>query len=108
MYLRDKKFMPVGCVAISLSKNRKQVRYQLSVQNPEDTFKRSLARHIALGRLVEIPVRLNGFDGTQSSFDITLAVMQDILDSPDTPTRAKKSAMNWIKFNTVKPPVLDQ
>ena len=67
MYLRDSSYTPVGCVAISVSKNRKQVRYQYSVLNPSDDFERSLARHIALGRLVEKPVRLNGWDGDRKS-----------------------------------------
>lgn len=99
MYLRNSSNQPVGCVAISLSKSRRQVRYQLSVLNPVDKFERSLARHIALGRLIEIPVRLNGFDGTQAKYDVTMAVMQNIVASDAAPSRAKKAAQNWIDLN---------
>ena len=96
MYLRDNSFTPVGCVAISVSKNGKQVRYQCSILNPSDKFERSLARHIALGRLLEKPIRINGWDGNQNKYEITLAVMYDIVKSKNIPNRAKKAAKNWI------------
>jgi|GEM_PF-2732673 len=99
MYLRDERYNPVGCVAISLTKNRQTVRYQLSVLNPVDKFERSLARHIALGRLVEKPIRLHGFDGNQDNNEITYAVMQSILESKTVPTRAKKAAKLWLAYN---------
>jgi len=101
MYLRDKKYNPIGCVAISLTKNREVVRYQLSVVNPVDKFEKSLARHIALGRLLENPVRLRGFSGDQDNFAITKSVMLDILNSKTAPARAKKAAKNWLRYNTI-------
>jgi hypothetical protein len=103
MYLRNEKYMPIGCVAISLNKDRTQVRYQLSVVNPHDEFEKSLARQIALGRLIEMPVRLNGFSGQQNNQQITFAVMNHILKSKTTPTRAKKAARNWLTFNDLLP-----
>ena len=101
MYLRDDQYFPVGCLAIAVSKGRKQVSYQLSVLNPVDNFERSLARHIALGRLVEAPFCIRGFDGTQGKQEITEAVMKAICKSKTAPGRAKKAARNWLKYNTV-------
>lgn len=101
MYLRDEKYNPVGCVAVSLTKNRQTVRYQLSVVNPVDKFERSLARHIALGRLLEKPIRLSGFDGKQSNHVIINAVMASILSSKTTPARAKKAAKLWLQCNSL-------
>jgi len=100
MYLRDERYNPVGCVAISLTKNRQTVRYQLSVVNPVDKFERSLARHIALGRLLENPIRLKGFSGEQDNHDITRAVMQSILQSKTAPARARKAARLWLLYNS--------
>lgn len=100
MYLRDSQYSPIGCVAISLTKSRQTVRYQFSVVNPVDKFERSLARHIALGRLLEKPVRLTGFTGEQNNWEITKAVMQSILKSKESPARAKKAAKNWLKYNS--------
>lgn len=103
MYLRDESYRPIGCVAISLNKDRTQVRYQISVANPHDEFEKSLARQIALGRLIEMPVRLNGFSGQQNNQQITFAVMNHILKSKATPTRAKKAARNWLICNDLLP-----
>ena len=100
MYLRDENSNPVGCVAISLSKNRDTIRYQMSVLNPVDKFERSLARHIALGRLLEKPLRVKGIGEAQKSWQITEAVMKDILSSKTAPARAKKAAKMWLVFNS--------
>ena len=100
MYLRDDNYQPVGCLAISVSKNQKQVRYQLSVVNPVDKFERSLARHIALGRLLEMPFRVEGFDGSQNGWEVTTAVMRHILQTDAVPTRAKKAAKRWLSYNS--------
>ena len=100
MYLRDLKGMPVGCVAISLNKDRTQIRYQLSVLNPVDKFERDLARHIAYGRLLEKPVRIPA-DSNWKKFDITAEVMVDIFHSKTTPARAKRAARLWMDDNGV-------
>ena len=68
LYLRDKNFQPVGCVAYTrttdgLSTDR--VSYELSVRNPRDAldakgrtvgFNRTRAREIAIGRLHTHPI----------------------------------------------------
>lgn len=101
MYLRDEHFFPIGCVAISLSKNRSTVRYQVSVLNPVDQFERGLARHIALGRLLENPIRITGFDGQQDGFEVTMAVMESI-ECSNLPNRARKAARRWLNQNSVQ------
>lgn len=101
MYLRDERYMPVGCIAISLNKDRSAVKYQVSVVNPVDKFERSLARHIALGRLVEKPIRIAGFDGNQDKYEINCAIMENITSSKELPSRARKAAKNWLKFNVM-------
>jgi hypothetical protein len=94
MFLRDKKGMPVGCVAISLSQKTNKIRYQVSVLNPIDSFKRDLARQIALGRLLEkpfvIPMRGTG------QYDITFEVMNAIESNTELPKRARKAATLWL------------
>jgi len=71
----------------------------MSVLNPVDKFERSLARHIALGRLLEKPIRLKGFDGEQDNHQITTAVMQSLLQSKNVPARARKAAKLWLQYN---------
>jgi hypothetical protein len=92
-------YVPIGCLVTSLSKDRKTIRYQFSVLNPVDEFKRSLARHIALGRLLEIPFRIKGLRGDENSWQINSLVMEDILNSKsrDIPSRARKSAKLWLQ-----------
>jgi hypothetical protein len=98
MYLRDSKNQPVGCIAISISKDRRSVQYQLSVLNPADRFERSLARHITLGRLVEKPIRLQ-LSKDASNHVVSELVMTDISELTDTPSRARKAAKLWIDLN---------
>jgi hypothetical protein len=100
MYLRDAKGLPVGCVAIRVSRGNRLslVEYQLSVLNPKDKFDRTVAREIALGRLakkpLEVPVDLN-----PSMHQITEAVMVDIAEYEDSPGRAVRAALLWLKNN---------
>jgi hypothetical protein len=102
MYLRDKTGKPLGCVAISRSKNGKQVRYQVSVANPVDKFERDLARHIAYGRLLEKPVRINGFVTESTQFDVNWAIMYNIATNKSLPSRARKAAQLWLNRNSVQ------
>jgi hypothetical protein len=96
MYLRDEHYRPVGCIAISTNKDRSRIRYQVSVLNPVDNFERSLARHIALGRLVEKPFVIRGLNGDENNHEISTYVMHDIVKNPQLPSRAKKAAILWL------------
>lgn len=96
MYLRDSRFQPVGCLAFSLSKDKKTIRYQLSVLNPVDRFERSLARQIALGRLVEGPIKIHNISGAESGTDVVFEIMNDLIGRSDLPNRARKAAKAWL------------
>jgi len=97
MFLRDEKFRPIGCIAISVNRQRARIRYQVSVLNPIDKFERDLARHIALGRLLEKPfvISMKGDCG----WDINYAVMSSLEKNKDVPTRAQKAAKHWLDDN---------
>jgi hypothetical protein len=99
MYLRDEHYRPVGCIALSINKDRNRIRYQVSVLNPVDNFERSLARHIALGRLVEKPFVIRGLNGDENNHEISTYVMNDIVKNSKLPSRAKKAAALWLHVN---------
>lgn len=95
MFLRDKNYFPSGCLAISVDRSKQEVKYQLSVLNPKDRFDRSLARSIALGRLVEKPVTIS-VPNDATMHQISEAVMRDIVSGTKVPARAVKSAKLWL------------
>jgi len=101
-YLRDPKGNPVGCVAIRLSESRRLAIYQLSVLNPADRFNRSVARQLALGRMVEAPLTARlpyDANGNVSKHTITEAVFRNIQDDHRAPARARKAARSWLRAN---------
>src|SRR5277367_588359 len=86
MYLRDAKGLPVGCVAIRVSRGNRLslIEYQISVLNPKDKFDRAVAREIALGRLDKRPLEVHvAFE--PSMHQITEAVMVDIAEVEGPP-----------------------
>lgn len=99
MFLRDGRGQPCGCLAINLDIENNNLSYQLSVLNPVDRFDRKMARHLALGRLMERPVTLRiRSDKKLTMHHISLAVMHDVATSK-APGRAVKAALNWINQN---------
>ena len=99
MFLRDESYNPVGCLVISVSKKTNKIRYQYSVRNPIDRFKRDLARQIALGRLVEKPLSAGLALSNDNWTDITSVVMEQLVANESTPTRAVKSAKLWLNHH---------
>jgi len=98
MFLRDVKGQPVGCLAIGLDRKKHHAVYQLSVLNPADRFNRKMARHLALGRLMETPVSIplqRGKDLTKHH--ISNVVMSHLAKSK-APTRAVKAAKQWLRM----------
>lgn len=53
MYLRDPHNDAQACIAYTFDKKTGSVRYSFSQVHPMDTFKKSLARQTAIGRLFE-------------------------------------------------------
>lgn len=95
MFLRSSNNQPVGCLAISIAKNGEVINYGLSVLHPTDKFNRSVARQLAIGRLVESPTTITGIKFAKIH-DVTNLVMSHV-SSSDAPTRAVKAARNWLR-----------
>jgi hypothetical protein len=98
MYLRSENGHPVGCLAIQVNRSSGTATYQLSVLNPRDRFNRAVARQLALGRLLEEPLKIS-MHREATMHDISEAVMKDIVSYKDAPTRAIKAARLWIRQN---------
>ena len=113
IFLRKKNGHAVGCVTINLKDiepglNRQSsslpiwvwVRYQLSVQSPKDRFSRSIARQLAVGRLVENPIYVQvKFNSIHSLIE---GVMSHIKNNLTLPKRARVSAALWLKTKVRK------
>lgn len=96
MYLRSTDGKPVGCVAMVVDRLEGVARYQLSVLNPADYFDRKVARHLALGRLIEQPQKVSMLKNA-SMHDVSRLVMTALVASKHTPARACKAAKLWLK-----------
>lgn len=100
MFLRGSNNHPVGCAVIQLNKND-TVSYQVSVLNPMDKFNRSVARQLAIGRLVESPITI-AIDCATTMHNISHLVMEDIVERRahnSIPTRAVRAARKWMIEN---------
>jgi hypothetical protein len=96
MFLRDKQYKPVGCIAINVDRKNRQLNYHYSVLNPMDSFDRKEARVLALGRMMDAPVFIplpRGKELTMHS--ISHAVMSHLAKS-NAPSRAVKAAKMWL------------
>jgi hypothetical protein len=114
VYLRDSQKFPVGCVAIKLDREASALYYQVSIVNPADRrhpitgkslpFNRDVAKHLALGRLVEKGL-LVYMSPTANMNQVSTLVMTDLasfshpLHRGDIPTRAIKAAKLWLRWN---------
>ena len=100
MYLLSENGLPDGCIAIETNRSIETVTYQVSVLNPRDRFNRAVARQLAIGRLIEEPLKTSvSKDATMH--DITETVMRDMLKYKDVPARAIKAAKIWIRQNGI-------
>jgi len=101
MFLRNEKNHPVGCLAIDFNAKKNQLKYQLSVLNPADRFDRKMARHLALGRMLETPIHISNLKYKASEMSLHYVfelVMNDLVQS-NVPSRAKKAAHLWLTNN---------
>lgn len=92
MFLRDERNFPVGCIA--MHREGAYISYQLATLNPADRFDRKIARQVALGRLVERPIKVAIFE--DSMIKIMRSIMVDIANATSTPNRSKKAATRWL------------
>jgi len=98
MFLRNEG-QPCGCVAISVDRRNRKLNYQFSVLNPADRFDRKMARHLALGRLVESPIEIPYNKGEKLTMhDISERVLRHLSKSK-APARAVKAAKTWLYWN---------
>lgn len=102
-YLRDERGQNVGCIAIQVHHDVGElywslVEYQVSVVNPLDTFDRSVARQLALGRMVEAPFTVR-VPINPTMYEISRAIMKDITRDSGMPSRARKAARLWLRRN---------
>jgi hypothetical protein len=95
MFLRDRSGNAIGCVVISIDRNKKKAYFNISVQNPADTFNRKLARQLAIGRMIESPMTV-ALKKDATMHDVTAAVMLSIRANKDLPKRAVQAASNWL------------
>lgn len=96
MYLRDQHNHPVACVYMNFDRKNGQVNYGLSVLNPQDNFKRSVARQLAIGRMYESPKTVKVTPDANNHVVATAVVLQLIQESASTPSRAVKAARRWL------------
>ncbi len=99
MFLRDKSGSPVGALAIVINPHTHFVEYQFSAVNAvKDSFKRDVARQLALGRLIEDPILVSLRDDF-TMYNISKAVMKNLSRRKGAPSRAVKAAKLWLKQN---------
>lgn len=99
MFLRGSNNFPVGCVAFSTSKNGSgavTINYQVSTLNPSDEFNRRVARQLAIGRTVEIPISISMSGHNTSYNEVVTAIMKDMMNRPEVPNRSRSAAIKWL------------
>jgi hypothetical protein len=101
MFLRGKNNHPVGCMAMRSYPGvaSTKVVYQVSTLNPEDKFNRKMARHLALGRLVERPIVFYVEKNKINIHETTKAIMEHVSSSARFPKRSRMAAKHWVSNN---------
>jgi hypothetical protein len=101
-YLREANGHLVGCIAIVEHPHQggfySLVEYRVSVLNPEDQFDKSVARQLALGRLVEAPFTVR-VPAHPTMHEVGAAIMKDIARDSGAPSRARRAAKIWLRQN---------
>lgn len=95
MFLRNSDYTPCGCVAISIDRRNHRIDYQYSVLNPLDKFDRKMARHLALGRLVECPISTPLCRNSEVNMHIISEGVMEHLANSNAPKRAVRAAKLW-------------
>ena len=98
-YIRNSKGLPIGCIAfrdVYGPNDETYVEYGFSVRNPSDSWNRSLARQIAIGRMIEQPFRIN----SNPNWNVTRIIEEINFDLParPVPTRVKREVSKISKI----------
>jgi hypothetical protein len=70
----------IACIASNIDLEKKELSYQVSICNPVDVFDKPIARQLAIGRLVEKPIKFT-FNGELNAFAISKLILNHILSS---------------------------
>lgn len=102
-YLKDDNGHYVGCIAIKEhpahpGEHYTLVEYRVSVRNPADQFDKDVARHLALGRMVETPYTVR-VPADPNMHEVSHAIMKDIARDSSEPSRARRAAKLWLRRN---------
>lgn len=98
-YIRNSKGLPIGCIAfrdVFGPNDEIYVEYGFSVRNPSDSWNRSLARQIAIGRMIEQPFRI----ASDPDWNVTRIIEEINLDLPTrkVPTRVRREVSKSLKI----------
>ncbi len=99
-YVRNSNGLPIGCIAfrdVYDANDHLYVEYGISVRNPSDAWNRSLARQIAIGRMIEQPFRIASIPNWNIS-----RIIEEInvdLSTRKVPTRIRREVSKSCKIN---------
>jgi hypothetical protein len=80
LYIRDRHRRPFGCIVWRHLKGKNMVEYQYSICHVNDTFNRTLAKHIAFQRLLKASHVVAVAD-TEPFHEVYKAIYRGILDN---------------------------
>ena len=109
-YLRDKKNIrtldtgaktrgnPVSLIVSTVDKEHNRISYAVAVSHPKDHFDKQRAIVIASGRLAKKPIVIENQDLTHMrGHEITMKIMQHIVENNLPHTNLRKLAVEWLK-----------
>lgn len=105
IYIRDAKYEPIGCVAITLNRSKNRVEYGLSMRNPADAtdasgkrirFNRTVAQDMARKNLEDNPQRAY-ITSEANMHEVTMSVFMDIIAQGTASSGARRFAKRWLR-----------
>lgn len=106
MYIRDAKFEPIGCVAVTVSRGKNRAVYGLSMRNPSDAydsysrrvkFDKTFAQKLATINMGSNNHRRVYVPSNATMHDITESVLKDIVARGNAPSASVKFAKRWLR-----------
>lgn len=110
MYVRDAKFEPIGCVAITINRGKNRAEYGLSMRNPIDAYDRckrrvkfdkTYAQRLASGNMSYAAPRRVYIPSDATMHDISESVLKDIVARGEAPSSAVKFAKHWLRTTEI-------
>lgn len=92
LHIRDSKGRPVGTIATKLDKEAHTVSFGAAACAPQDQYRKSMGRTIALGRLVKEAESIPVQDDEMKATTINRKVVEALLEAADEiPFRFRKA-----------------